>query len=240
MLRTRMFMLCLTTVMATTVFAVEWKSGILWERPPVVEGKMPVLTPPPAGAVVLFDGKDMSQFDNGEKWIVKDGVVTADKTSVSTKQPFGSCRMHIEFATPAEVVSQGQGRGNSGVIFMGEYELQILDSYQNDTYFDGQCGSIYKQNPPMRNVCRKPGEWQSYDITFVAPKFDDKGNLVRPARMTAYQNGELIQNNFEIKGHTFWHMAPTYTAHPAKKPLLLQYHGNPIQFRNIWLEEIED
>lgn len=221
--------------------AAEWTSGVVWEKPPVIEGALPTTTPPPEGAMVLFDGKDLSQFNGAENWTVQEGFMEAGKNSITTKRPFGSCRLHIEFATPAEVRGEGQGRGNSSVRFMENYEIQILDSYDNETYYDGQCGAIYKQNPPMRNVCRKPGEWQSYDITFLAPKFDAEGNLIRAARMTVYQNGELIQNSFELQGSTwFFTRAPSYTAHAPKLPLLLEYHGNPVRFRNIWIQEIED
>lgn len=221
--------------------AQEWKSGIVWERPPIIEGAMPVTTPPPEGAIVLFDGRDMSSFNGAENWTVRDGYMEVGQGSVTTKQPFGSCRLHIEFATPAEVRGEGQGRGNSSVRFMENYEIQILDSYNNETYYDGQCGAIYKQNPPMRNVCRKPGEWQSYDITFLAPKFDEKGKLIRAARMTAYQNGELIQNSFELQGSTWFFTRPaSYTAHAPKLPLLLEEHGSPVRFRNIWIQEIDD
>lgn len=240
MLRKVVLVIGCLTIMLNVAGAEEWKSGIVWEKPPLVEGTQPTTTPAPEGAIVLFDGKDLSQFNGAENWTVKDGYMEAGRGSITTKQPFGSCKVHLEFATPAKVVGEGQGRGNSGVIFMTKYELQILDSYNNETYYDGQCGSIYKQNPPMRNVCLPPGEWQSYDITFLAPKFDENGKLIRAARMTAYQNGELIQNSFELKGNTFWHLPPSYTAHEAKLPLLLQDHGNPIRFRNIWIQEIED
>ena len=154
-------------------------------------------------------------------------------------QHFGSVQLHVEFATPSEVKGDGQGRGNSGV-FWGPYEVQVLDSYINKTYFDGQCGSIYKQAPPLKNVCRKPGEWQSYDITFTAPKFDEKGNVTRKARLTVVQNGIVVQDDFELLGGTFWYKPPVYEAHEPKLPLSLQDHGNPVRFRNIWVQEIDD
>ena len=150
----------------------EYKSGIVWPEPAIV-------TPgkdhgPPSDAVVLFDGKDLSKWTGGENWIIKDGYATAAKNGITTKDSFGDCQLHLEFATPAEVKGSGQGRGNSGVYLMGKYEVQILDSYDNKTYFDGQCASLYKQHPPLVNASRKPGEWQTYDIIFEAPRFDGR------------------------------------------------------------------
>jgi hypothetical protein len=199
--------------------------------------------PPPADAIVLFDGTDLSQWQTeagGEaKWEVKDGVATVTKTgNIVTKQPFGDCQLHIEWATPAEVKGEGQGRGNSGVIFQGRYELQVLDSYQNKTYFNGQAGAVYSQYAPLVNVSRKPGEWQSYDVIFHAPRFNEDGTLKQPGTITALQNGVLIQDHVEIKGHTGTNPAK-YKAHPVKQPLLLQDHGgNPVHYRNIWIREL--
>src|SRR5579862_8053972 len=191
--------------------------------------------PPPADAIVLFDGTDLSKWqgDRGDpaRWEVKDGVATVNKTgSISTKQPFGDCQLHIEWATPAEVSGEGQGRGNSGAIFQGRYELQILDSYQNKTYFNGQAGAVYSQYAPLVNVSRKPGEWQSYDVIFHAPRFDENGKLLKAATITVLHNGVLVQDHAEIQGPTG--KQPTkYVAHPLKEPLVLQDHGNPIRFR---------
>jgi hypothetical protein len=198
--------------------------------------------PPPADAIVLFDGTDLSQWqsERGGKaaWEVKDGVATVNKTgNIATKQSFGDCQLHIEWATPAEVSGEGQGRGNSGVILQGRYELQILDSYQNKTYFNGQAGAVYSQYAPLLNVCRKPGEWQSYDVIFHAPRFDENGNLLKAATITVLQNAVLVQDHVEIKGPTG--KQPTkYIAHSLKQPLVLQDHGNPIRFRNIWIREL--
>ena len=199
--------------------------------------------PPPADAIVLFDGTDLSQWqteaDGKPGWEVKDGVATVNKTgNIITKQPFGDCQLHIEWATPAEVKGDGQGRGNSGVIFQERYELQVLDSYQNKTYFDGQAGAVYSQYPPLVNVCRKPGEWQTYDVIFHAPRFDDNGNLLKPGTITVLQNGVLVQDHVEIKGYT-GSVPGKYKAHPLKQPLLLQDHGgNPVRYRNIWIREL--
>lgn len=224
-------------LVASLASAQEYKSGIKWPEPKVV-------TPganggAPSDAIVLFDGKDLSAWKNGDKWIVADGVATAAKTGISTKESFGDCQLHIEWATPAKVEGQGQGRGNSGVYFMGRYELQVLDSFQNPTYFDGQAGSIYKQFPPLVNASRKPGEWQAYDVIFTAPRFDTAGKLTSPAYITALHNGVLVQNHSELKGGTYFDRPPSYSAHPPKGSIDLQYHGNPMRFRNIWVRELK-
>ena len=222
----------------------EWKSGIDWAEPVVVDPGPPDQGAPPSDALVLFDGSDMSAWTGAEKWEVKDGAVTVvtaggdDPKFAETRQAFGDCQLHLEFATPEVVEGSGQERGNSGVYLMGRYEVQILDSYDNKTYYDGQCGAIYKQHPPLVNACRKPGQWQTYDIIFQAPRFDDSGSLVKPAYITVLQNGVLIQNNFELEGATFYDQPPKYTAHPPKAPLQLQDHGNPVKFRNIWIREL--
>lgn len=217
-------------------FVTEYVSGIMWAEPQVIN---PGPTGgPPSDAVVLFDGKDLSLWNGGDKWKIEEGQAVADGGSITTKEGFGDCQLHLEFATPSKVEGTGQGRGNSGVYFMGIYEVQILDSYDNKTYFDGQCGSIYKQFPPLVNACRQPGEWQTYDIVFSAPKFDEGGQLTRPAYLTVFQNGVLVQNHSELLGGTFYDQAPAYTKHADKLPIQLQFHGNPIRYRNIWLRAI--
>ena len=215
----------------------EWKSGIVWPQPKVVDPGPPA--GPPADAVVLFDGKDLSQWKDGENWLVQDGCAVANKTGITTKEEFGDCQLHLEFATPAEVKGKGQGRGNSGVYLMSRYEVQILDSFDNPTYFDGQCGAVYKQTPPMVNACRKPGEWQTYDILFEGPRFADDGKVLRPAYVTCLHNGVAILNHFEIQGSTEWDKPPHYDKHPERQPIHLQYHGNPVRFRNIWIREMK-
>ena len=179
--------------------AGEWVSGIAWPEPKVVDPG-PV-GGPPSDAVVLFDGKSMSAWEGGEEWPVKDGYVVTAGHDIHTKQAFGDCQLHVEWATPEKVKGHGQERGNSGVFLMGLYEIQILDSYNNPTYFDGQAAAVYKQRPPLVNACRKPGQWQTYDILFEAPRFDAAGKLVRPAYVTVLQNGVLVQNHFQIQGH---------------------------------------
>jgi hypothetical protein len=198
---------------------------------------------PPSDAIVLFNGNDASKWlgKNTEPigWKIADGCMTVVKKTgdIQTKQSFGDCQLHIEFRTPVAVSDSSQGRGNSGIFMMGRYELQVLDSYDNRTYSNGQCGSIYKQAIPLVNACRKPGEWQTYDVIFTAPRFNDDGILIAPARMTALQNGILIQNNFEIKGDTVYRGMPSYAPH-GKAPLRLQDHGNSVSYRNIWIREL--
>lgn len=225
----------LASIGVCAVWVDEYKSGINWPEPAMVDPGD--ATKAPSDAIVLFDGKDMSQWNGGEQWIVENGVATAAKGGVTTKQSFSDCQLHIEFATPEKVEGSGQGRGNSGVYLMGVYEVQILDSYNNPTYFDGQAGSIYKQQPPMVNASRKPGEWQSYDIIFNAPKFDEKGEVIKPAYVTLLHNGVLVQNHFELLGATSYTEPPKYKKHGDKEPIHLQFHNNPVRFRNIWLRE---
>lgn len=199
---------------------------------------------PPSDAVVLFDGKDLSQWrssgDQPAKWRVENGYMeTAARTGpISTKQGFGDCQLHVEWAVPLPAKGEGQGRGNSGVFLMGKYEIQVLDSYQNKTYPDGQAAAVYGQYPPLVNASRVPGQWQSYDIIFHGPRFNKDGKLLRPAHVTVLHNGVLVQDNAELTGPTEHKQRPPYAAHPQKLPIMLQDHGNPIRFRNIWIREL--
>lgn len=227
----------LAVVLGGTVRADEYLSGFKWSEPPVVDPGKP--GEPPADAVVLFDGKDLSKWKGGKNWTVQDGAVTAGPGRITSKPVFGDCQVHLEWASDENAKGSGQGRSNSGVFLMNQYELQILDSYKNETYYDGQCGAIYKQSPPLVNASRPPGEWQTYDIIWKAPRFED-GKLVTPAYMTVLHNGVLIQNHFELQGDTPYHRAPEYTPHPEKGPISLQYHGNPVRFRNIWVREYQE
>lgn len=224
---------------AGIVSSGEWVSGIRWAEPVVVT---PGTNPgdPPSDALVLFDGKSLDQFQGGDKWVVENGYAIAKGGGISSKESFGDCQLHIEWATPEKVEGKGQGRGNSGVYLMGQYEIQILDSFENPTYFDGQAGSLYKTKPPLVNASRKPGEWQSYDIIFNAPRFSAEGALLKPGYVTVLHNGVLIQNHTEILGMTAWDSPPKYKAHPPKAPFQLQFHGNPVRFRNIWIREIPE
>ncbi len=209
------------------------------DNPPAVPGR------PPADAIVLFDGTSTTHFvdDHGAptKWTIVDGalVVNPGTGNALSREAFGDCQLHIEWATPTPPHGDGQERGNSGVILQGLYEIQVLDSYDNPTYADGQAGSVYGQYPPRVNVSRRPGEWQSYDIVFHRPRFDADGHVVRPARFTVFQNGVLIQDDVALVGPTsHGHRAP-YEKTPDRLPLLLQDHGNPTRFRNIWVRDLE-
>jgi hypothetical protein len=165
-------------------------------------------------------------------------TVVPEAGNIRTRRGFGDLQLHIEWRTPAEVSGEGQGRGNSGIYFMERYELQVLDSYDNPTYSNGQAGAIYKQHIPMVNASRAPGAWQSYDVAFTAPRFAADGALVSPAYMTVFHNGVLIQNHVALRGPTSYIGQPPYDAHADHAPLLLQDHGNPVSYRNIWVREI--
>lgn len=205
---------------------------------PVVKGKVPS-----DGIVLYGNKKDATKWvhGNGEPigWKAAKALTVVAKTGdIQTTQSFGDVQLHIEWRTPKKVVGKGQGRGNSGVFFMGKYEVQVLDSYQNETYYNGQAASIYKQHIPLVNACLPPGKWQAYDIFFTAPRFNPDGSVKTPAYVTVVQNGVLVQNNVELKGPTEYIGQPTYKAHAEKLPLKLQDHGNPTSFRNIWIREL--
>lgn len=198
----------------------------------------------PVDAVVLFDGKDLSQWKavNGDatKWVLKDGVMESVKGAgyIRTKDEFQDFQLHIEWATPSEVQGSGQGRGNSGVFLHGKYEIQVLDSYENKTYFHGQAGGIYKQHAPRVNASRPPGQWQTYDIVFHGPRYDASGNLTRPAFTTILHNGILIHDHAMLLGSTSNRGAARYEPGMVKGPISLQDHGNPVRFRNIWIRPL--
>jgi hypothetical protein len=198
----------------------------------------------PSDAVVLFDGKSLSRWVGEDgldaKWKVADGYfeVVPHSGFIHTRQPFGDCQLHVEFAEPLPATGTDQGRGNSGVFLMGLYEIQVLDSYQNKTYADGQASAVYGQFPPLVNASRPPGQWQTYDIIFHGPRFNKDGTLLRPARVTVLHNGVLVQDNVELSGPTAHHQRPPYKSTPEKLPLSLQDHGNPVRFRNIWIREL--
>ncbi len=194
---------------------------------------------PPSDAVVLFDGTSLDGWETPDgkpaPWTLADGVMeVAPKTSgIRTKEHFGDCQLHLEFASPAEVTGEGQGRGNSGVFLMGRYEIQVLDCYDNPTYADGTVGAIYGQYPPRVNPSRKPGEWQVYDIVWIAPRFDGE-RLVSPARVTVLLNGVVVQHDQELIGPTTHKKSLEYQPHEPTGPLRLQDHGDKVRFRNIW------
>lgn len=199
----------------------------------------------PSDAIALFNGKDLSEWESAKdggraKWKVEDGhmEVVKETGAIRTKRAFGSCQLHVEWATPAKVSGKSQDSGNSGVYLMSKYEVQVLNTYKNRTYADGMAGAMYGQSPPLVNVCRAPGEWQSYDIIFRRPILKGK-KLVKPARITVLHNGVLVQDNFEIEGVTVWKQRAKYEAHEDKLPVLLQDHGSPVRYRNIWIRELQ-
>jgi Domain of Unknown Function (DUF1080) len=224
-----------------------------WEPVPKVVAPGKIDSQPPADAIILFDGTNLDQWvsvrdKSPAGWTVADGVITVNKKAgnIETKRSFRNYQLHIEWRIPAVISGSGQARGNSGLFLAstgsgdGGYEIQILDSYENKTYVNGQAGSIYKQAPPLVNACRKPGEWQAYDVIWTAPTFNEDGSVKTPAYVTALHNGVLIQNHFELKGETLYIGQPKYRKHDAA-PIKLQSHNDPsepISFRNIWVREL--
>jgi len=198
----------------------------------------------PSDAIVLFNGSNFDKWKSSRsgdvKWKIEGGamVVQGGTGNIETKEGFGDCQLHIEWRTPAEVKGDGQGRGNSGIFFMGRYELQVLDNYNNKTYVNGQAASIYKQLPPLVNACRPPGEWQTYDVIFTAPRFYENGTVKTQARITVLHNGVLVQNDAVLLGGTQYIGVSNYEKHNDKEPILLQDHGNPTAFRNIWIRPL--
>jgi hypothetical protein len=226
----------------------------VWEPVP------PVVTPgatndaPPSDAIVLFNGKNLDEWVSVKDktpptWVVNDGVLTVDKKAgnIETKRSFKNYQMHLEWRVPPGVTGEGQARGNSGLFLASTgtgdsgYELQILDSYNNKTYVNGQAASVYKQSPPLVNAMRKPGEWNTYDVIWTAPTFNTDGSVKTPAHVTVFHNGVLVQNNFELTGETLYIGKPFYKAYD-RAPIKLQAHGDPsppISFRNIWVRELK-
>ena len=210
---------------------------------------------PPSDAIVLFDGKGLDEWvqtrdKSPARWVVADGLLTVNKArgvgNIETKRSFRNYQLHIEWKIPERITGTDQGRGNSGVFLASTgpgdagYELQILDSYNNATYVNGQAGSIYKQSAPLVNACKKPGEWQAYDVLWTAPTFNADGSVKTPAYVTAFHNGVLIQNHFELKGETLYIGQPQYKKYDSA-PIKLQSHGDPsepISFRNVWIREL--
>jgi hypothetical protein len=202
---------------------------------------------------VLFDGKDLSKWSGhpssitraGQagpaEWKLENGYVEVvpGTGDISTKEKFGDCQLHVEWAAPAEVKGNSQGRGNSGVLLMGRYEVQVLDSFDNPTYADGQAGAIYGQWPPLANPVRKPGEWQVYDIVFEAPRFDGE-KLLKPAYFTVFLNGVLLHNHRASMGPMVYRQVAHYTPQPAEDSLVLQNHNNKVRFRNIWVRRLSE
>jgi len=237
-----------STMSAQTKQPMEMKP----EMTEIWEPEVPVVTPgrtavdAPSDAIILFDGNDLSkEWTNAEGglpgWKVADGCVTVVKGAgiIKTKKLFDDCQLHIEWRTPAKVEGESQGRGNSGIFMQERYEVQVLDSYNNRTYRNGQAGSIYKQYAPLVNVCKAPGEWQSYDIIYTAPRFNNDGTYFTRPAITILQNGVLIQNHVELRGPTQYIGIPEYFVEKhGAAAIVLQDHGNPVSFRNIWIRKL--
>jgi hypothetical protein len=225
----------------------------VWEPVPAVVTPGATDAAPPSDAIVLFDGKNLDQWvsvkdKTAARWIVENGVMTVDKKAgnIETKRSFRNYQLHLEWRIPPDVTGEGQARGNSGVFLASTgagdsgYELQIMDSYNNKTYSNGQAASVYKQSIPLVNAARKPGEWQTYDVVWTAPSFNADGSVKTPAHVTAFHNGVLVQNDFELKGETLYIGQPVYKKYDTA-PIKLQAHGDPsppISFRNIWIREL--
>lgn len=229
--------LALASSVTSASWAQEYLNGIEWKEPAIVTPGA-TNSAPPSDAVVLFDGKDKSHWKNADNWKIDGDHLVAGRGSIVSTDEFGDCQVHIEWSAATPPKGSGQGRSNSGVFLMNIYELQVLDSYDNKTYSDGQAGAIYKQTPPMANAMRKPGDWNTYDIFWTAPRFNEDGSLKSPAYITAVHNGVLILNHFELKGDTPFNRPPEYKKHAAKGPIGLQDHGDPVRFRNIWVRPL--
>lgn len=255
MIKKNILIMTASVLFSTLLFAqAKPEDTEIWQPVPKVVTPGTLTNDRPSDAIVLFDGKNLDQWVSTKdpsktaEWTVADNVMTVDKSkgNIQTKESFNNYQLHLEWRVPANITGTGQGRGNSGLFLASPgsgdagYELQILDSYNNATYVNGQAGSIYKQNPPLVNACKKPGEWQTYDVIWTAPTFKNDGSLQSPARVTVFHNGVLIQNNYELQGQTLYIGKPSYTKHGAA-PIKLQAHGDksePVSFRNIWIRPL--
>ena len=238
-----MLLLMAATLAAQTQKELDPLATEVWNPKPkkVTPGTVPGEAP--SDATILFDGKDLSKWSTPDgkeaRWEVKDGAFTVVKGTgdIKTKQTFGDVQLHIEWREPLGLEGEGQARGNSGIFFQEKYELQVLDSYESQTYSNGQAGSIYKQHMPLVNATRKANEWQTYDVVYNAPRFSENGSLISPARITVLHNGVVIQNSTSLWGPTQYRGLPVYESH-GKGSLRLQDHGNPVSFRNVWIREL--
>lgn len=245
---------CASICLAGPLLMVHVPTPSGWRQHDVRRPKPPVVAPgsavseskAPADAVVLFDGEDLDAWtsaDGGKAaWKVADGAfeVAPGTGAIQTRESFGDVQLHVEWASPNPPRGKGQDRGNSGIFLMGKFELQVLDSYKADTYADGQAGALYGQYPPLYNASRPPGEWQTYDVAFHAPRFDASGTLLEPARMTVFFNGVLVENNEMLSGNTSWLEATPYEPGVVQGPIQLQDHDHPVRFRNIWLRKLPE
>lgn len=248
----RSFVLMLFVLMSMAALAQE-RPKMVPEMTEIWDPEVTVVTPgetpmnAPSDAIVLLGETKAFGYEwtneKGEEpqWIFEKGVATVKKGTgiIKTKRQFKDFQLHVEWRSPSEVVGQSQGRGNSGIFLQGIYEVQVLDNFNNRTYRNGQAGSIYKQHPPLVNACKAPGVWQTYDIIYTAPRFNDNGTFFTPPRVTVIHNGVLVQNNVEVRGPTEYIGIPEYTVKPhGDGPIILQDHGNPVSFRNIWIREL--
>lgn len=221
----------------------EWTE--VYEPEPAVVAPSPLFTPPPSDAIRLFDGSDLSEWQSGDgsdaEWELSGNhmTVTPGNGDIHTRREFGDVQLHLEFRAPEVIDGDGQGRGNSGVFLQERYEVQVLDNWNNPTYVNGMAGSIYKQHIPLANPARQPGEWQSYDIYFKAPRFDEAGTLLEPARITVLLNGVLVQNNVELLGPTVFRGSPSYESH-GMDSIRLQDHTDRVSYRNIWIRPLDE
>jgi hypothetical protein len=257
-MRKSFLMLAACAVLTASAFAQETpkpkpEDTEVWTPVPAIVTPGATDSAPPSDAIILFDGKNEDEWVSAQdhtpaKWIVGDGVLLVAKGTgnIETKRSFKNYQLHVEWKIPTNITGSGQARGNSGVFLASlgpgdaGYELQVLDSYNNTTYVNGQAASIYKQNPPLVNANRKPGEWQTYDVVWTAPTFNADGSLKTPAYVTAFFNGVLVQDHFQLKGQTLYIGQPFYKAYD-RAPIKLQAHGDksePISFRNIWVREL--
>jgi Domain of Unknown Function (DUF1080) len=243
--------LAVAAVAAVSIPNIPWKPN---DRnrplPPIIQPGTPSTQAqpgkPPSDAIVLFNGKDLSGWVSAKggpaKWKVGDGYFETSQGNgdIDTVQSFGDCQLHVEWAAPNPPHGEDQDRGNSGVYLMKRYEIQVLDSYNNKTYADGEAGAVYGQYPPLVNDSLPPGEWQTYDIVFHGPRFAADESVTRLATVTVFHNGVLVQDHVSLTGPTEWESRPPYKVHPTKQPLRLQDHNHPVKFRNLWIREIPD
>ena len=245
----RLLIVAVMTPVVARAQAKEWPQHSMDRpQPPIVRVRAVASVHAPSDAIVLFDGTSLANWRVSDsthsagpaKWKVANGYVevVAGSGAIETRRAFGDAQLHVEWRAPAPPKGEGQDRGNSGVFLMGTYEVQVLDSYGNTTYPDGQAAAIYGQFPPLVNASRPPGEWQAYDIVFHAPRFAPDGTLLSPARMTVFHNGVLVQDDMTLMGPTHHNERAPYRAHPDRLPLSLQDHGHPVRYRNIWIREL--